>query len=44
VILSPVYGELDPADLGGWILADNLPVRLGLQIQKYIWGPEARGV
>jgi 7-carboxy-7-deazaguanine synthase len=44
VVFSPVYGELDPADLSGWMLADDLPVRLGLQIHKYIWGPEKRGV
>jgi 7-carboxy-7-deazaguanine synthase len=44
VLLSPVHGVLDPADLARWILEDALPVRLQLQVHKYVWGPEARGV
>ncbi|MBI4169659.1 MAG: radical SAM protein [Acidobacteria bacterium] len=44
VLLSPVHGVLPPRDLSGWILADTLPVRLQLQIHKYIWPPDARGV
>jgi len=43
VMFSPVYGELDAAALSGWILEDKAPVRLGLQIHKYIWGADARG-
>jgi 7-carboxy-7-deazaguanine synthase len=35
---------LDPQELAGWILADGLQVRLGLQIHKFIWAPETRGV
>ena len=35
---------LDPQELAGWILADGLPVRLGLQIHKFIWAPETQGV
>lgn len=41
---SPVWGALDPAELAAWILADRLPVRLGLQLHKLLWGAEARGV
>lgn len=44
VLLSPAYGKLPPADLSHWILEDSLPVRLNLQIHKYIYGPETRGV
>jgi 7-carboxy-7-deazaguanine synthase len=44
VLLSPVHGRLDPKDLVGWILRDRLPARLNLQLHKYIWSPEARGV
>lgn len=44
VLLSPVHGVLAPGDLASWILADNLPVRLQLQVHKYIWGAHARGV
>jgi 7-carboxy-7-deazaguanine synthase len=35
---------LDPQQLAAWILADNLPVRLGLQIHKFIWQPQVKGV
>jgi len=44
VLLSPAFNSLDPKALAGWILADNLSVRLQLQIHKYIWGTEVRGV
>lgn len=44
VLFSPVHGVLDPKELSAWILDDRLPVRLQLQIHKYIWGAEARGV
>ncbi len=35
---------LDPEELAQWILADDLPVRLSLQIHKLIWNPAAKGV
>jgi len=44
VLFSPVHGVLDPRTLAAWILADRLPVRLQLQVHKYIWGADARGV
>jgi 7-carboxy-7-deazaguanine synthase len=44
VLFSPVHGVLSPADLAAWLLADRLPVRLQLQVHKFIWGPAARGV
>jgi len=44
VIFSPVFGELEPRQLSEWILRDRLPVRLGLQLHKFIWEPETRGV
>lgn len=44
VHLSPVHGVLAPSALAAWALADRLPVRVQLQLHKYIWGPEARGV
>jgi len=44
VIFSPVHGELDPKALSEWILRDALPVRLGLQLHKFIWGPDVKGV
>lgn len=44
VLLSPVHGELALKPLAEWILADRLPVRLQVQLHKYIWDPQTRGV
>ena len=44
VHLSPVHGVLDPRILSEWVLADRLPARVQLQLHKYIWSPETRGV
>lgn len=44
VLFSPVFGSLDVRQLAEWILADRLPVRFQLQIHKYIWAPDMRGV
>lgn len=44
VLFSPVHGVLNPRELAGWVLADRLPVRLQVQVHKYIWGADARGV
>ena len=41
---SPVWGELEPAELVTWICESQLPIRLNLQIHKVIWDPDARGV
>jgi len=35
---------LDPQQLADWILADNVPARLSLQIHKFVWDPAAKGV
>jgi 7-carboxy-7-deazaguanine synthase len=42
LLFSPVWGKLTPRELGEWILADRLPVRLQVQLHKLLWG-EARG-
>lgn len=44
VLFSPSHEELPARDLAAWILEDNLPVRLQLQVHKYIWGAHVRGV
>ncbi len=51
VVLSPVHADPEGAwpgmnaqALAEWILADGLPVRLGLQVHKFIWHPATRGV
>ncbi len=44
VLFSPNMEQLSPKTLAEWILEENLPVRLGLQIHKYIWGKDVKGV
>jgi 7-carboxy-7-deazaguanine synthase len=56
VLLSPAFRKdaigardsshclLDPQELADWMLADNLPARLSLQIHKFIWDPALKGV
>ncbi|MDP2047067.1 MAG: radical SAM protein [Deltaproteobacteria bacterium] len=44
VLISPVFGQVSLQEAAAWILATRLPVRLNLQLHKYIWGPEVRGV
>ena len=44
VLFSPVHGKLDPKQLSEWVIADRLDVRVQLQVHKYIWSPETRGV
>lgn len=44
VLVAPVFGVLEPAELAQWILDAHLPVRLQLQTHKYIWDPGTRGV
>jgi 7-carboxy-7-deazaguanine synthase len=38
VLFSPVQGELAPAQLAEWVLADRLPVRMQVQLHKILWG------
>jgi 7-carboxy-7-deazaguanine synthase len=44
ILFSPVHGVLDPRMLVAWVLEDRLPVRVQLQVHKYIWGATTRGV
>ena len=44
VLFSPAFGLLEPRLLAEWVLADGLPVRMQLQVHKFIWDPETRGV
>jgi len=44
VLLSPVWGEMEPRLLAEWMLADRLPARFQTQLHKHIWGADARGV
>ncbi len=44
VLFSPVFEKVENIELANWILEDKLNVRLQLQLHKYIWEPETRGV
>jgi 7-carboxy-7-deazaguanine synthase len=44
VLVSPVWGETDLRELADLVSSSGLNVRMQLQLHKYIWGPEARGV
>ncbi|KAF0191372.1 MAG: queuosine biosynthesis protein QueE [Gammaproteobacteria bacterium] len=38
ILFSPSYQQLDATQLADWILADQLPVRMQVQLHKYLWG------
>jgi 7-carboxy-7-deazaguanine synthase len=44
VLMSVVFGQLEPLDLARWILEEGINARFQLQTHKYIWEPAARGV
>ncbi len=44
ILFSVVFGELEPVSLVNWIIEDKLDVRYQLQMHKYIWHPETKGV
>ena len=44
VLFSPVHRVLEPGQLSDWALADGLPVRMQVQLHKYLWGDDTRGV
>lgn len=44
VLLSPVFGKIDPRDIVQWMLDDRLPARFQLQMHKFIWDPKTKGV
>lgn len=44
ILFLPSFDEVDPRELARWILDSGVQARLNLQIHKYIWGRDARGV
>ncbi len=44
LLMSPVFGEIEPRRLAEWILTEEVPVRFQLQMHKFIWEPAAIGV
>lgn len=44
VLISPVWNRINLQQLADWIASSGLNVRMQLQLHKYIWGPDAKGV
>ena len=44
ILISPVWGQIDLQQLANWIAGSGLNVRMQLQLHKYIWGPDVKGV
>jgi 7-carboxy-7-deazaguanine synthase len=44
ILISPAWEQIDLKDLANWIAESGINLRLQLQMHKYIWGPEVRGV
>jgi 7-carboxy-7-deazaguanine synthase len=44
ILLSPAFGAVAPSELSQWIIRDRLPVRFNLQLHKYIYPHNRRGV
>ncbi len=44
LLASTVFGKLSPRELVAWVLEDALPVRVQLQMHKYVWAPDTQGV
>jgi 7-carboxy-7-deazaguanine synthase len=44
ILFSPVFEALESKQLVAWIVEDKLPVRLNMQIHKFIWEPQTQGV
>jgi len=44
ILFSPIFDSLPASEIAEWILHDKLPVRFQLQLHKFIWHPEQKGV
>lgn len=44
ILISPAWEQVDLQDLANWIADSRLNLRMQLQMHKYIWGADARGV
>ena len=44
ILISPVYGQIEPKEIVNWILEDNLKVRFQIQMHKEIWPADKKGV
>ena len=44
ILISPAWEQIDLQELADWIVESGLKMRMQLQMHKYIWGPDTRGV
>jgi 7-carboxy-7-deazaguanine synthase len=44
ILISPAWGEVDLQQLADWVAASGMKIRMQLQLHKYIWGPDVKGV
>ncbi|HZE71300.1 MAG TPA: radical SAM protein [Pyrinomonadaceae bacterium] len=44
VLISPAWNKIELKDLADWVAGSGLEIRMQLQLHKYVWGPETRGV
>ena len=44
ILVSPAWDSIDLKQLADWVSASGMDIRMQLQLHKYVWGPEARGV
>jgi 7-carboxy-7-deazaguanine synthase len=44
ILISPAWGQIDLVELANWIAESGMELRMQLQLHKYIWGADARGV
>ena len=44
ILIAPVHGRVDAAEIAAWILESGMPLRLQVQLHKAIWGADAKGV
>ena len=44
ILISPAWDAVDLKNVAEWVSTSGIDLRMQLQLHKYIWGPEARGV
>jgi 7-carboxy-7-deazaguanine synthase len=44
ILISPAWGQVDLQQLAEWVAASGMKIRMQLQLHKYIWGPDVKGV
>ena len=44
ILISPAWEQIDLPELANWIVESGMKARMQLQLHKYIWGPDVRGV